>query len=428
MQQLLMFGKLLCSTYAASESTEPIERYYASMFASYFDQTDSQPGCATVNAIARGDRVVPRKLLYHYHEPVNPRSPSGLVEDLTVMVDCFFSDAIRHDALQRTLEQLECTGADAYRHILAWIHLFEQEGFCSINHVATAVSADALYLPTETILQALPREPVQQILERTYVPKPSEANLCPSRKLAFFSEPEKKVQMNIRMTVKDKKNFVRFCRKYRLKSREALELLLDQVTGEDTRPQRLLFDQKALREENIKLKKQLAVRSGKELPVREKRSEAYLHFLQKGIEAYIQYLFPAENEEVLPAVSYNRFRKQTNIRYEYPQEEGFLMLTAEASLWGRNRSRFNVGRGENGELIKLRYYSKPWYTGVLIWNYPNGTRWMAGCRKAADGAMELTAAFPMPQVPEETVEENTPAQSERRPSLDDLIRTAEKKQ
>ena len=104
------------------------------------------------------------------------------------------------------------------------------------------------------------------------------------------------------------------------------------------------------------------------------------------------------------------------------------MLTAEASLWGRNRSRFNVGRGENGELIKLRYYSKPWYTGVLIWNYPNGTRWMAGCRKAADGAMELTAAFPMPQVPEETVEENTPAQSERRPSLDDLIRTAEKKQ
>ena len=46
------------------------------------------------------------------------------------------------------LEQLECTGADAYRHVLAWIHLFEQAGFCSINHVATAVSSDLLYPPT----------------------------------------------------------------------------------------------------------------------------------------------------------------------------------------------------------------------------------------------------------------------------------------
>lgn len=249
MKQSLMFGKLLCSTYAVSDSIEPIERYYASMFSSYFDKTDSQPGSAAVNAIAWGDRVVPRKLLCHYHEPVNPRSPSGLVEDLTVMVDCFFSDAIRHDALQRTLERFL----------------------------------------TETILQSLPSEPVQQILEQTYVPKPSEANLRPSGKLAFLPDPEKKVQLNIRMTVKDKKNFVRFCRKHRLKSREAL-----------------------------------------------------------GLDVYIRYIFPKEEEEMLPAISYKYFRKQTNIRYEYPQEEGFLLLTAEASLWGRNRSRFIVGRGENG--------------------------------------------------------------------------------
>ena len=325
------------------------------------------------------------------------------------------------------LEQLECTGADAYRHILAWIHLFEQAGFYSINHVATAVSADVLYPPTETILQALPKEPVQQILERTYVQKPSEANIAPSPKLAFLPMPEKKVQMNIRMAVKDKKTFLRFCRKHRLKSGEALGLMLDQVTGENTHLQQLLSAQKELREENIKLKKQLAVRSGKESPVQEKRAEAYLRFLQPGLEAYIQYLFPREEGDVLPAVSFKRFQKQTNIRYEYPQEEGFLLLTAEASLWGRNRSRFIVGRGENSKSLKLRYYQKPWYTGVPIWDYPSGTLWMVGCRKAADGAMELVAAFPMPPVLEETVEEDTPTEAERKASLDDQIRTAEKK-
>ena len=168
------------------------------------------------------------------------------------------------------LEQLECTGADAYRHVLAWIHLFEQAGFCSINHVATAVSSDLLYPPTETILKALPQEPAQQILARTYVQKPSEANIHPSRRLAFLPEPEKQVQMNLRMTVKDKKTFDRFCRKHRLKSREALGLLLDQITGEDAHLKQLLSAQKDLREENNKLKDQLAVLSGKEPPVQEK--------------------------------------------------------------------------------------------------------------------------------------------------------------
>ena len=103
MKRALLFGKLLCSTYAASEATEPIERYYASLFASYYDQTDSQPSCTAVSAIARGDRAVPRKLLKHYHDPANPRFPSRLAEDLAAMADCFFSDAVRRCALRHAL-------------------------------------------------------------------------------------------------------------------------------------------------------------------------------------------------------------------------------------------------------------------------------------------------------------------------------------
>ena len=117
MKRSLLFGKLLCSTYAASEATEPIERYYASMFASYYDRTDSQPGSAAVNAIARGDRAVPRKLLHHYHDPATPRSPSRLAEDLAAQCGCF----AHLTALERTyacgfsikdavtLEQLEAS-------------------------------------------------------------------------------------------------------------------------------------------------------------------------------------------------------------------------------------------------------------------------------------------------------------------------------
>ncbi len=115
MKRSLLFGKLLCSTYAASGATEPIERYYASMFASYYDRTDSQPGSAAVNVIARGDRAVPRKLLHHYHNPAAPRSPSRLAEDLAAMADCFFSDAVRRGALRHALEEFltEIPAADA---------------------------------------------------------------------------------------------------------------------------------------------------------------------------------------------------------------------------------------------------------------------------------------------------------------------------
>lgn len=308
--------------------------------------------------------------------------------------------------------------------MLAWIHLLEQAGYCSINHMATAVSSELLYPTTEAILKELPEEPVDQILARTYVEKPAQANWKQEKEAPIFHKKEKHVQMNLRMTAKDKKVFDRFCRKYRLKAREAMGLLLDQITGEDTHLKQLLSIRKDLREENKKLKDQLAVWSGKEPSLQEQRSEAYLHFLQPGLAEYMQRLFPNGEENTLQTIPYKRFRKQTSIRYEYPKEEGFLLLTAEVSLWGRNRSRFVMGRGENGEYLKLRYYSKPLYAGKFIWDYPGGTRWLVGCRQAADGALEIAAAFPLPSAPEKTA---APVQPERRLPLEDQIRKAEEK-
>lgn len=104
MEQPLLFGRLLRITYAASEAAEPIERYFASMFAGYYDQIDSQPGSAAVNAIIRGNRAVPRKLLHYYRDPEHPRCPPRLAEDLAALADCFFSDAVRRSTLRQALE------------------------------------------------------------------------------------------------------------------------------------------------------------------------------------------------------------------------------------------------------------------------------------------------------------------------------------
>lgn len=104
MTQNPLFGFLLGRTYDASGTTEPIERFYASMFAGYFSQTDSQPSCVAVQAIRQGKSKVPRKLLHYYWDPSSPRCPEKLAQDLTALADCFFWSAAGQKALRNCLE------------------------------------------------------------------------------------------------------------------------------------------------------------------------------------------------------------------------------------------------------------------------------------------------------------------------------------
>lgn len=322
------------------------------------------------------------------------------------------------------LEDLSCTGADAYQHILAWICRFEEAGYCNINHTSTAIASENLYPPTEAIFQKLMQEPMDQILARTHVPRPADANRKPSAIQQILKKPEKNVQMNLRMNPKDKRTFDRFCKKHHLNAREGLGLLLDQISGEEDHLQPLLQERAVFQQESDRLRARLEVLEGEHFPGREQRALEYLSFLKAGLADYLQQIAPEPEGESLPTCSYKRFKTQSGVRPVYPETEGFLIIQAVVMLWGRNKSRFIVGRGPAGECLKLRYYPKPLYMGPLIWEYPSGTRWLLGCRQAADGAMEVAAAFPLPperRQPEKTV---TPAEPDPRLSLEDQIRSA----
>lgn len=270
------------------------------------------------------------------------------------------------------LEDLNCTGTEAYKHVLAWICRFEEAGYCNINHTGTAISSENLYPHTEKILNRILREPMEEILARSFVPKPSDADIRLPRKPTLLFQPGKQVQMNLRMSERDKKIFDRFCKEHHLKSREALGLRLDQINGEDTTRQQLLSAQKTLRKENDCLKKKLAVYQKKALPTTEQKTADYLQFLKNGFSEYLQKLCPAEGEK-LPALSYKQFQRRTGFHCEYPESEGFLLLTAKVLLYGRNKARFVIGMGPDGEYRKLRYYPKVRYAGALVWEYPAGT-------------------------------------------------------
>ena len=107
----MYFATILKIAYNASGRQEPIERFFASMFGSYYEKTGSQPSCAVVNAILRGIQLPPRKLLRYYSDLAHPRCPEKLRCDLQALIETCFADGVRRRALRRVLEDYVSTWA-----------------------------------------------------------------------------------------------------------------------------------------------------------------------------------------------------------------------------------------------------------------------------------------------------------------------------
>lgn len=99
----MRFAAFLNACYHAAQAKEPIERFYASLFSSYYDQIDTQPTNATVNAILKGERYPSRRLVVYYHDPRHPRCPDKLLGDWVALLDTCFADAGRRRALRQAL-------------------------------------------------------------------------------------------------------------------------------------------------------------------------------------------------------------------------------------------------------------------------------------------------------------------------------------
>lgn len=310
------------------------------------------------------------------------------------------------------LETAEATGSDAYRHVLVWIRRFEDEGFICVNHERTCISADWMYPKTEEIYRNLPKAPMAELLEKTRLNRPADGDRNPKKAGIFQPKTEKNIQMNLRMSPEDHAVFRRFCKHHKLRSRDAVGLLLDQAEGNDTHLKQI---QQAYAKELEVLRRTYEKQSNH----KEERAREFLSFLQPGLSDYLRWI---PTGTPLPAMPYKQFKRQVplGVHYDAPREEGFLLLNPEWILYGRSRSKFIVGRGINGEYLRLRRYDRPFYAGIEV---QTKGWWMVGCKKASDGAMEIAAAFPMPPLMEYSKEE-TPLP--RKPSLDDLILAAQK--
>lgn len=362
----------------------------------------------------------------------SPRLSAAYSDHICQRVDAtsgFFDKAEERPELY-LLSTVTGTRSLAYKYVLAWIWIFKDGGFGIINPDGTLRHAAALKPDTQAIVDQLREEPLEKILQRTHLEKPTDGDRPPEQKI----EPQGPlIQMNLRIAASDKALFSAFCKEHQLNQREGFSLLLDRTLAGGELHQLQLLEEirkknRKLTEENKKLRQKLAVASGAELPASVQRALALLPLQKEGIARYLEQILPEEGDgPPLKRSSYRKFMRRLSPEeaYVYPPEEGILILRLEAILWGNALHRACFLVGSDGQArYKLRYYPRTSYAGIGLDDtryVRQDSRFILGCQRSKDGAMELVFAFPLPEAPKAAVLA-VPVVEKRKSSLDERIR------
>lgn len=299
----------------------------------------------------------------------------------------------------------------AYKYTLAFIRLFREAGYHSLNAPHTIARSDDLKDDTQNIFKEIKTDNIAILLQSTRVEKVTDADM-PKETDAGESQGEtQSCQLTIRLTATEKEQFQQLSATLNLTQREVLLYLFAKCNQTDPvfldlegdLYLRVLIDSyreenQRLKNQNIELKKKLSLLR---VDIKNKlaRVNAHMRALQKGIREYFQLLESTSKIPVDLEVDYYEDFPNKNL-YQYPEDEGFYIFRPQEILRSKGRwgAIFLVGIGDNNRLYRFRYYKKSYYAGENIANSSfakRGSVWLVGCERAADGAMDIVYAFPL---------------------------------
>jgi len=340
-----------------------------------------------------GKTVSRMSAVYSRHRCGGNRHTQELFE-----IDCLEPDMV-------VLEELLCTGAVAYRHVLAWVKCFEEQGFVMLNPKGTLMQAEQMQDQTLKVYEQLLEIPFEEYLSRVY----QERRIVPQSVQKEVRKEAASTQLCIRLSPTDKTEFQRYCRDTNLRQTDALAQLLH-TSGENALPniQRLsgLLEETETRctklaEENEKLRSGLALPRSERI---EKNARESFQFIQNAIQSYVKLTYTKDQYTFLPIKEfrYDDFKRRfpDAVQYHYPAEEGCYVVYLRALVWGKTRNPvyFLMCKTQEGECLKFRFYPKREFTGMKVRQslYAQlDSLWMFAGRVAPDGAVDLWAAFPL---------------------------------
>lgn len=343
------------------------------------------------------------------------------------------------------LEEIDACTPIAYRHIVAWVHIFVSAGYNVVNQSGTLEYAKKLHPETATLAAQFSTEPLDVILKRTFLPRPSIADRMENR------EPEKQenipqrtghvtTQLSIRLEQEEKRAFAAYAERMKLTQRDAFMHLLRKHSNDLTNRNEDKFMLKTqrqrekvigkLREDNDKLRKQIEIMkittpesTAPKMTQRYRDVQAGIrdYFARQGLEGRLA--------SPLPRYGYKRFMRNLSagVCYDYIRNEELFVFRPKAILYGDAKPavHFWIGRSESGGQCKIRIYTKADFVGVspLSDKYAKqGVTWLVKTRTATDGAEDLIFALPFLS----PIDKALPFQQEIfvKPSLTDQIAKA----
>lgn len=302
------------------------------------------------------------------------------------------------------LEVIDTTAALAYRHVLCWIHRFQEADFQPLNHEGSLTQAARLLPETQRILDSFPHEEIQVLLSRTKLDRITAAD---AKSVSPPSHASRCVtQLSLRLTETEKTAFTSFAKKMHCNQREAFLYFMEAAFEKQGDLLQVSHRSKktidALSKENEKLRRQnqrLRNHTSPEFQqIDNLRKQQAL--CKQGILDYFQNYVPnSSGASLLPTEIYRKFMRSVppEKAYQYPPEVGFLEFFPEAILCGKHPVLFLVGTDPEGNRFKFRVYSKKTNIGLSLQSIYGtvGSHWYLGFQKSKDGAMDLTFALPI---------------------------------
>lgn len=295
----------------------------------------------------------------------------------------------------------------AYRFVVVYVHMFQQAGYEVLNCARTIMQANDLHPETKALADELTQEDIEQMLLRTLVEKPTDADYRILAEEVNTKEAASQ-KLTVRLSSWEKARFIRFAGEMQMTQRQAVQYLLSKFYMEDTvfppweddlYVRTLLKayrdENQKLRSENESLKEQLG--AGRKNALERKKEQ--MQCLKTGITTFFGMMQPSRKVPLTVERGSYKDNQHTD-KYHYPAKAGVYVLRPTNILYGKGRypAIFICGVGDNEESLKFRFYPKPYFSGINPNNerfWLRGSVWLIGCEVANDLAMDITFALPL---------------------------------
>lgn len=317
------------------------------------------------------------------------------------------------------LEDILCSHSDGYRHIVAWVRIFQDAGYQIINPPGTVEDANDLHPKTTALVKRLRPISLDNRLSITQYSKKQKCILSSTSTSAKASQPKKEKiceKITLRTAPEEKEFFVTYAKSLGLTQSQTLQYLIRKVHLEEADPLFPAWDNDTFihllqeshtqeiddkNKEIYKLKRALRVHA-EENAQQSKKLNQCCAIARKALFTFFDFF---DSTAAIP-LDIERGRYENYITslpdemvYTYPVHSGATLLRLQAVLIGDGTApaRFILGVDQSGQLIRLRYYPSVYFFGIFPGNEQFSQRnsvWYMAWRMSKDVA-ELIVAYPL---------------------------------